>query len=703
MTDPGPLHRLLTPRSIAIIGISRPAPGKSRVGGGAVLANLRRGGFAGTVALVHPSADQIDGIDCVRSIDEAPGPIDVAVISLAATAVPDTIRACVTAGIRSFVVLSAGFSEAGTAEGRELEDELAELARGEGLAICGPNGLGMLNVVDGVYATNFAPIESITPRAGGLAIVSQSGAIAGSLLARANQRQIGISHVISTGNETATTMADYIDALVEDDRVRAISLYLEGANDPRALIAALTRATRAGKTVVVLKVGDSEVGARAALSHTAKLAGEPKLYRGAFEQAGVIQAESLPDVVDLQMYLMSERDPAQAVNGVCIVSISGGLGAVAADEFSRAGIAVPELNASVRAELGRLGIGATTNPVDTASATQRGDGVFTAALAAIGRDPQIDAIVVPLASRFPAAARATPDDLLHARDAAGLPVLAAWYAGEDNADAVAQLRASGRIACFDDAGACARAILAARHATPPAAPTAQAAQAAELTLDPALRGVLDEPTSKALLAARGVGFAAEAIADQDPDAIRKVADEIGYPVALKVVSEDIMHKAAVGGVRLGLGDGDAVAQAAREMLATVACEAPDAHVSGVLVSRMVDIVEEFIVGAYDDASFGATLAFGRGGSRVEQLDDVQLRLLPIGHAEIARLVDARLGATPAPGVREELIAQIESIATFAAAAGPRLRELDVNPLVVTGDGGVVALDAVIRLDDERQE
>jgi acyl-CoA synthetase (NDP forming) len=558
----------------------------------------------------------------------------------------------------------------------------------------------MLNVVDGVYAANFAPIESITPRPGGLAIVSQSGAIAGSLLARANQRQIGISHVISTGNETATTMADYLDALVEDDRVRAISLYLEGANDPRALVAALTRATQAGKSVVVLKVGDSEVGARAALSHTAKLAGEPRLYRGAFEQAGVIQAHSLPDVIDLQMYLMSERDPARAVDGVCIVSISGGLGAVAADEFSRAGIAVPELDASVRAELDGLGIGATANPVDTASATQRGDGVFTAALAAIGRDPRIDAIVVPLASRFAAAARATPDDLLHARDAAGVPVLAAWYAGEDNADAVAQLRASGRIACFDDAGACARALRAANRAAPAVAP---AAEAAVLALDPALRGVLDEPTSKALLAAHGIAFAAEAVADRDPDAIRKAADEIGYPVALKVVSADIMHKAAVGGVRLGLGDGDAVTQAAREMLATVAREAPDAQVSGVLVSAMVDVAEEFIVGAYDDASFGPTLAFGSGGSRVEQLDDVQLRLLPIGRAEVARLVDARLGAAAAPGVREELIAQVDRIATFAASTGPRLRELDVNPLVVTADGTVVALDAVIRLDDERQE
>lgn len=692
-----PIRRLLRPQSIAILGVSRPAPGKSRVGGSAVLANLRRGGFTGEITLVHPSADEIEGLPCVRSIGEAAGPVDAAVISLGAAAVPDAVRACVAVGIRAFVVLSAGFSEADTAEGHALENELADLARREGLAICGPNGLGMLNVADGIWAANFAPIESTTPRSGRLAIVSQSGAIAGSLLARAIQRQIGVSHVISTGNETATTMADYVDVLVDDDRVQAISLYLEGAPDTRALVTALNRATAAGKSVVVLKVGDSEVGARAALSHTAKLAGEPKLYRGAFAQAGVVQATSLPDVIDLQMYLMSERDPSKPVNSVCIVSISGGLGAVAADELARAGIDLPELSAPIRAELDRLGVGATANPVDTAGATQRGDGVFAQVLGIIGRDPQIDAVVVPLASRFPSAAAATPSDLLAARDAAGVPVLAAWYAGDDNADAIADLRTSQRIACFDDAGACARALAAARRATgvgaPPPTPT-------PVTIDPTLHGVLDEPTSKALLAAHGVRFAAERVVVPSPDSVCNAADEIGYPIVLKVVSADIVHKAAIGGVRLGIADGRTAADAARELLAAVAATAPTAQVTGVLVGRMVDVVDELIVGAYDDASFGPTLAFGLGGSQVEHLDDVQLRLLPLSHDEIERLVDARVGEAHPSSVRDAVIEQVERIASFAAGAGSRLRELDVNPLVVTADGQVLALDAVVRLSDD---
>ena len=692
------MRALLHPQSVALVGVSRPALGRSRVGGAAVLANLRRGGFTGNVTVVHPSADVIDDIACVRSIAEAPGPVDLAVVSLPAAAVPGTVGECAEAGVHAFVILTAGFGEAGTDAGRALESELKDLGQRHRLAVCGPNGLGLLNVPARVYTANFAPLDTSLPEAGGLAIISQSGAIAGSLLARAMQRRIGISHVISTGNETVTTMAHYVEALTDDPGVRALSVYLEGADDPRRLMAAFARARAAGKPVVVYKVGESDVGARAALSHTAKLAGEPRLYRGSLEQAGAVQADSLPDLIDLQMYVLSETDLTRAPTGVCVVSISGGLGAVTADELSRAGVDVPPLSPAIQKELDDLGIGlgATGNPVDTAGATQRRENVLTEVSAIIARDPAVDAIVVPLASRFPVAARTTPKDLLDARAAAGVPVLAAWYTGDDNAEAVAALRADGRVACFDDAGACARAIRAARRIARPPVPHAGAAPV-PVTL-PDHDGVLDEPTSKAVLASCGLGFAREVIATSAAEA-GQMAAEIGFPVALKVVSADIAHKAAVGGVRLGVSGPEAVAEAYGAIRAAVAKAAPAAAVTGVLVSEMVTVAHEFLVGVYNDASFGPTLAFGRGGSRVEELADVSLRLLPAGPAEIESMVRAQVGGLLTERVMQAVIESVVSVAALAAGAGRRLSELDVNPLVVTADDRVLALDAVLSLSE----
>jgi acetate---CoA ligase (ADP-forming) len=695
----GAMRMLLRPQSVALLGVSRPAPGKSRVGGAAVLANLRRGGFTGAITVVHPSADIIDDVACIRAIADAPGPVDLAVISLPAKSVPEAVRDCAEAGIRAFVILTAGFGETGTAEGRVLEGELRRLGQKYDLAICGPNGLGLLNVPEQVYTANFAPIETLRPNAGGLAIISQSGAIGGSLLARAVQRRIGISHVISTGNETVTTMADYVEALADDDRVRAFSVYMEGADDPRRLIAAFSRARAAGKPVVVYKVGESEVGARAALSHTAKLAGEPRLYRGAFEQAGVVQAESLPDLIDAQMYFLSETDLAQAPAGVCVVSISGGLGAVTADELARAGIDVPPLSPATRKELDGLGLdlGATGNPVDTAGATQRREDVLTTLLTIIGRDPAIDAIVVPLASRFPVAAQTTPKDLLAARAAAGIPVLAAWYTGDDNADAVAALRADGRVACFDDAGGCARAIRWARRLAQLPADQAEI-PALAVPLFQHQDGVLDEPASKALLAECGLRFPRETIVTSAAEA-SQAATEIGFPVAMKVISADIAHKAAVGGVSLAINDQVAAAGAYRAILTAVASAAPGAVVTGVLISEMVNVAQEFLVGVYNDASFGPTLAFGRGGSQVEQLADVSLRLLPATRREIESMVRDRLRDLLPEQITRAVIDSVANVAAFAAGAGRRLSELDVNPLVVTADERVLTLDAVISLSE----
>ncbi|SDH50821.1 acetate--CoA ligase family protein [Pseudonocardia oroxyli] len=688
----GALEALLDPSSIVLVGVSRPAPGKSKVGGYAVLQNLRRGGFAGRISVVHPSGDEIDGIRATRSIAELE-PHDVAVIALPAAAAVTAVRGCAERGIKAFVVLSSGFGEAGTPEGDANEAALREVADEYGLAVGGPNSLGVVNILNGAWAGNFAILESTDLRPGGLAIVSQSGAIAGSLAVRASDRGVGISHIVSTGNESVTTAADVITALAAEPRVEVIALYLEGAHDGRALAEACRTARLAGKPVVVFKVGETEVGARAALSHTAKLAGTPALYRGALLQAGAVQVDSLNELVETPMVFLG-TEIGRPVRRVCVVSISGGLGAVTADALVRAGLEVPVLAGATQDGLAALELpfGAISNPVDTAGATQRRLDVFALVAEVVGADPGVDALVVPLASRFRASAESTADDLLAAAEVAGIPLYVAWFSGSDNAEFVARLRSAGGVPCFDDIEACVRALRGADLVSRPVAAVPDAGVVVDLgTVD----GLLDEAASKALLAEHGLPLPRERHAHTLDEALA-AADEVGYPVAVKIVSPDLAHKAAVGGVRLDVADAAELTAAYGEILAAVRAAAPTAVLDGVLVSEMVRPERELLVGVYDDDTFGPVLAVGRGGSRVEELADVEFRLLPTTTAEVENLCRSHVGADR-PDVLTEVARVVSGIGDFAWAAREHVRELDVNPLVVTDSGEVRALDAVVSL------
>jgi acyl-CoA synthetase (NDP forming) len=691
------LKRLLNPSSVALIGVGRPAPGKSRVGGLTVLSNLQRGGFAGAITVVHPSGELIDGIQSVTSIQDCPFVPDLAVLALPAGATPDAVLDFAALGTRAFVILTAGFSEAGTAGGDRLEAQLHQIATDHDLAICGPNCLGLINVATRTFTANFSPLDVGFPKPGGLAIISQSGAIAGSLMAKATSNRIGLSYVISTGNETGTTMADYVAYLADEPGVRSFAIYLEGTSNPRRLLESFEYARSQGKPVVVYKVGESEAGARAALSHTAQLAGRPELYRSGFTQAGVVQASTLSELVESQLYFLSDVDIEKAPSRACVISISGGLGAVAADELSRHGIDVPELSAETRRLIDQLSLplGATTNPVDTAAATQRREGVLADLISIVAADPGIDSVVLPLASRFAAVAVATSKEIIAARAAIDVPVLVAWYAGAENLEAINVLRDDGSVSCFDDLAGCASAIRAASVVAGGKARPTRAALGEAISLGDA-HGTLDEPSSKGLLAQFGLPLCAEIIADSAA-AAQDAARSIGTAVALKIVSPDIIHKAAAGGVKLGLLGDEAVAAGYQEIVESVGRSAPDADLRGVLVSEMVDPQLELIVGAYQDAEFGAVLAFGAGGSQVEELNDVQLRLLPLHHEELVSLVAQVLAANTAPVVFDQVLGIVEKIADLVSRAEGRVLELDINPLIVTADDRVLALDAVLAL------
>jgi acetyltransferase len=660
-----------------------------------VLSELAAGQYSGAIYPVHPTASSFGSLPAFPSLAELPTVPDVLVIARPAATVPALAVEAAKRGVRGLVVMSSGFGELGTEEGHRKDAALRLVADQYGLAICGPNSLGLINAHTGAYLSNFAPLERRRAKPGGLAIVSHSGALAGSLIGLALDRGVGLSYAISGGNELTLTAADYVRHLAHDARVTSLSLYLEGATDGRALIDAVAEATAAGKPVVALKVGDSPSGARAALSHTAKISGEQNLYQAALEQAGASLAHSLEELVQLPMYRENVADPTVPPRRACIISLSGGLGAAVADEFSRAGIDVPELQPRTRAALAALDLplGGTSNPVDTAGATQRSPQSLGDIVAAAAADPQVDVVALTFPSRFQSTAKQTPELVSAIHATLTKPLVAIWIAGSENAEAIGALRDRG-VACFESPAACARALSAASRFAEHLASERQPLSAPPVDLS--ARGWLSEPATKALLRHYDIDTAREGLVASAEEAERLAAD-FGYPVALKVASPDIVHKAAAGGVRLGITDVGELHAAFAEMHETLRRTSPGARIEGLLVGEMVGVRSEYIIGSYVDETFGPVLAFGKGGSRVEQESKPQLRLLPMTVADCADAVDRALtdmGECPSDVVVEGLRAAVAAVARFATAAGDRLLELDVNPMIVSTDDRVLALDAV---------
>jgi acyl-CoA synthetase (NDP forming) len=706
------LDRLLKPRSIAIVGVSREGAVAGKMGGSAVLDSLLRGGYRGQLHLVHPDAPLIDGRQSWRSVSALPETPDLVVASLPATGIPGLAAECGARGVGAMVIISAGFSELGTEQGRNLEDQLRRAANDSGVRLCGPNGLGFVNVSDGVFCGYFPCLSKTLPTAGGLSVITHSGAVGNSILARAIDRGVGIGHVISSGNETNVGLADYVDHLVDDARVRVISIYMEGASDGPALRRALQRAADAGKPVVVYKIGRSEAGAAAALSHTAKVAGRHALYRGLFRQMGVIEAGCLDDLIDIPTLFLKagERGAATPPRRIAVVSISGGLGAIAAEHLALEGFTLPALADQTRTRLSALPIayGSLANPIDTTAAIHRAENSFGEVVRIVAADPGIDAVVVPNASRFPHAALNTATMLRNVGQDLPKPLLSLWYAGRDNEPAIDLLHHSASVACYDDPGTCARALAALRdhrifRATRSHAGTREATPSDDAAaLRAAVRpGVLNEPEGKRLLEAWGVPVPRESWV-HDADAAVAAAVGIGFPVALKIVSRDVLHKAEAGGVRLALRSEQEVRDAWHRTQADVATYAPGAKIDGALLSEMVPIAAELLVGFYRDETFGPALVVGLGGSMVEALNAVSTCPLPLSRADCEQLIDGiadrGVATSKVQPVRRALVDVIARVAAMTTGAGPTLRELDINPLVITSRGDIVALDAVMSFE-----
>ena len=703
------LDKLLGPRSVALIGAT-PRPGSV---GAVVGRNLRRAGFAGELMLVNPHHRAIDGFRVYPDVASLPIIPDLAVIATPPQTVPSLIAALGERGTRAAVVITAGFGELG-AEGRRLQQSMLDAARPHLLRVVGPNCLGIMAPPLGLDAS----FSHLAAPPGGLAFLSQSGAILTAMLDWAVPRGIGFSHVVSLGDMADVDFGDLLDYLAGDPQTSAVLLYVEGVVHGRKFMSAARAAAR-NKPVLVLKAGRTPAGARAASSHTGALAGADAVYDAVFRRAGMLRVGTMAELFAAAETLASTRE--QNGDRLAILSNGGGAGVLAADALMAAGGRLAPLSPETVAALDRV-LPATwsrLNPVDIIgdASGER----YAAALSALVGDPEIDAILVlncPTALAEPADCAQAVIDVAASNEAAwrGRNLFTAWL-GEHSAGAARRLFAQARIATYETpdgaVGGFLHRIGQRRNRellmeTPPArsdefAPDVDAARRALAAALAEGLSWLGPEAVGAVLAAYGIPLAVGRTAGSPVEAASAAA-AIGFPVALKIRSPDITHKSDVGGVALNLGNPERVQQVAVAMLERVAARRPAARLEGFLVQPMVNRpgAVELLAGLVEDPVFGPLVAFGQGGTAVEIVRDSSLELPPLNTLLAGRLIARTRVAQLLAAYRGKPAANLDAIVEVLmrlgqlAAAHPEIRELDLNPLLADADG-VAALDARLRV------
>lgn len=693
--QPDNLTALFAPRSVAVIGAS----GDRRRFGGRPIQYMLDAGFEGPIYPVNPGRAEIQGLPAYPSIRAVPGPVDCAILAVSADVTQQTIEDCIAMGVRSAVLYGAGFSETGD-EGRAKQDRIVATARAAGMRLLGPNCMGLMNAKARFYGTFASALEEGVPAPGRIAVASQSGGYGGYLMKHLFRRGLGLSQWVTTGNEADVDIGDALWWMAGQDETDVLLAYIEGLRDADKLIAALDRARRASKPVVMMKVGRTAEGSAAAASHTASLTGEDSIYDAVFERYGVHRARTTDEMLDVA-YALSKGVLPQGPR-VGVISISGGVGVQIADFVSDAGLKMGTVPADTQAALKALVPHCSpANPIDMTGLVTTNHDIMEKTLDAVFASNMFDATLIFLGIAGAAPSMARPLQQAIASAHARAPDQLVFVSVTAEPEMVREYDARGLLAFEDPSRAIAALAALSRYrdifarpapeplALPPAAPLAVA-------------GKLNEAEAKALLAAAGVPSPKEALAATADEAAR-VAAAIGFPVAVKVVSATILHKTEVGGVALGLASADAVRDAVARMAATIPQHVPDAKIDGYLVSEMVVGGAETIVGIHQDAAFGPVVTFGLGGTLVELIKDTVCALAPVSEAQAQAMIASLRTAPLLTGWRgsprhdvEALAKAISGLSILAVQHRDVLATIEVNPLVVrAGQGGVVALDAVV--------
>ncbi|MET4577023.1 acetate--CoA ligase family protein [Ottowia thiooxydans] len=683
--------------SVAIIGAS---DDPTKIGGRPVQLLLKYG-YAGDIYPINPKGGVIQGLQAYSSIHDTPKPPQLAILAVPMGATLQAVTDCANRGVRGAIVLTSGFAEAGP-EGVALQEELVRVARSKGMRLLGPNCLGAIHIASKLVGTFSIALEQSLPPAGKVGIVSQSGNIGSFTMRNMADRGLGVSRFMATGNEADVDIADGIASLAQDPDTHIILCCMETCRHAERLITALDMARRANKPVIVLKIGATEQGQAAAASHTGALMGSDAVFDAVFRRYGVLRAHSFEELLDLghaTALLGSERLPSS--NAVTLVAASGGFGIMMADSMVQAGMTLPQLAESTKALIREaVPTAGTNNPVDASAQMSARPDILLKMLTALQNDESRSTLVLLLALSLynPRLRDVYLEALTKIR--ASHPDRLMVLISQGPAEAVAQINALG-IPVFPSIPAAAAAM----------AGLVKLGQLNRVSIAPAYSGSVlkadesvfrNEFHAKKALREFGISVPPEAIVSSQEEAVAR-AVETGYPVVLKIASEDIPHKTEIGGVALNLRSEQEVREAYERIMANVQEHAPKARVDGVLVASMAQGGVELIAGVSRDPVFGPVVMVGLGGVYAEILKDVSVQVAPVTEAEALRMLQSLKMYPLLDGARGQPKADVAAAAKtvallseFACQYAGNVGEIDMNPVLVKPQGqGVEVLDALM--------
>jgi acyl-CoA synthetase (NDP forming) len=691
------LTPLLSPRSIAVLGASNDP---TRISGRPI-AYMKSQGFKGPIYPVNPNRPEVQGLKAYPSVADLPETPDVAIVAVSAEHAVQGVADLAARGVKGALVFTAGFAEMDEA-GEVAQNQMVAAAHAHGMRILGPNCLGAFDSRTAYYATFSSSFDSGWPVPGRIGIASQSGAYGTHLYTLARNRGIGASLCIMTGNEADVTVGECIGWLAENPEVDVIAVYAEGIRESAGLIAAFQAARAAKKPIIMQKVGRSELGTKAARSHTASIAGDDAVTEAVMAEFGVVRARNSEEMLDIAHTATRKIYPARNTLGV--ITVSGGAGVLMSDVADSVGLAMPEMPEETQKELRTLvPFCAPRNPVD-ATAQVSNDvtliNKFTDAMIGEGGYQSVLGFFSMTASsrRWPSIreqlnlVKAKYPDRLYVLSVITQPERRAeleadgWVVHEDPTRAVTAIAAMGHFG---------RAFAASAHAPPPSVP---------LVALPSTTPT--EAEAKRLLAQVRIASAPEEEC-ADANAAVAAAERFGFPVVMKILSPDILHKSEIGGVLLNVADAAAVRGGFATLLDRANHAAPKARIGGVLVAKQMQGGVECILGIHRDSVFGPVAMFGLGGIFVEVMKDVVFRRCPFGADVAEAMIRSIKGAPLLLGARGRQPADIRALAkmlaklsVFAHQAGPRLQSIDLNPVFAMPEGqGAFAADAVIEVGD----
>jgi acetate---CoA ligase (ADP-forming) len=712
------LAPLMRPKSVAVIGASQraPAAGIAREPrGNRVIRNLRNFGYPGQIVAVNPKYSDVMDCPCYPDLAAIPEPPDCVVLAVPNRYVPDLLESAAAAGVRAGVVFAAGFAEIGM-EGKQRQAKLEALSKDRNFLICGPNCYGVLNVFG--KAPLFASLIPQGFLAGPVALVSQSGGLSTTIAnAFMLNRHVGLSHIVSCGNQAGVTVEEYLNYFIEDKNTGVVAAFVEGFKQPAKLMAVAQKAMARNKPLIILKGGRSEVSQRAAATHSGSLAGAAEVVDAAFRQSGIVQVRSINELIDT-VSLFSCETFVKRYNGgrrIGVLSGSGGECTLVSDAAMNVGLEVPELSDDSKTRLPEVlpDFGNLNNPLDGTGAMYDDDKIFPRLLQALIEDANIDIVTVNLEANDPRPKELKSGNrfslaITNAAAAANKPIaiFSSVVGGPVDPDILLPLRTAG-VPLMEGAECAMSALrhLADYHQFRKHWEARGQEDATPVLSHPKFpAGTLPTEAAFSLLDSFGIPVVPTALT-RDAEEAAMASERIGFPVALKIESAQIGHKSDVGGVALNLTSEAEVRDAIPRIRDSVTAKFPTADIAGVVVQRMAPEGIEIILGIKRDPLFGPVVVCGFGGVLVEMLKDVAIGIPPISRQQAHSLLRGLRGWPLLTGLRGKPPADVDAlcdaivrVSELAVSLGDQLLALDINPLVVHATNhGVVAVDALVQI------